>query len=80
MLCRAGRGAVLRPLHPGPGRLARAELQVEGRDPTYRGVKVVPFLATLPDTAGGELAQRVKAGMADASCALPATVRCRRRW
>lgn len=50
------------------------ELQVAGKDRAYRGVKVLPFIATLPCAEGDPAADALRADMPDASCLLPAEV------
>ena len=51
------------------------ELQVAGKDRLYKGVTVVPFIATVPFTAGDPESERLRSHMADPSCMLPAEVR-----
>ncbi|GAB4818850.1 hypothetical protein N2152v2_005896 [Parachlorella kessleri] len=47
------------------------ELQVGGKDRFYKGVTVVPFIATVPFTGDPE-SERLRTEMADPSCMLPA--------
>lgn len=50
------------------------ELQVAGKDPTYKNVRVVPFIATYRFVEGDEQAELLHSSLPDTSCILPAEV------